>query len=461
MKKKYRIEFDTKGPIKVENTKFWGAQTQRSLDNFKIGSEKIPVEVISALGYQKKAAAMTNMQLKKLDNNLGQAILKSCDEIIKLKLIEHFPLSVWQTGSGTHTNMNANEVISNRSIQLLKGKIGSKKPVHPNDHANMSQSSNDVFPTVMHISCIFSTKNKLIPAINNLIDSLTKKQKEFKDIIKVGRTHTQDATPISLGQVFSGYREQIINNKNRLNISINEIYYLAQGGTAVGTGINAPKKYDINFCKNLSKITKINFFPAKNKFESIAAHDSLVNFSSTLNGIAVSLIKICNDIRLLASGPRAGINELILPDNEPGSSIMPGKVNPTQIEALTMVCAQLIGNNATISFSGSQGNFELNAYKPVIIYNLLQSINILGDAINSFSNKCLKKIKANKSKIKENVQKSLMLVTALNPHIGYENSAKIAKLAFKKNLTLKEAAIKLKLIDKKKFDKIVNIKKMV
>ena len=413
---------------------------------------------------------MTNMQLKKLDNNLGQAILKSCDEIIKLKLIEHFPLSVWQTGSGTHTNMNANEVISNRSIQLLKGKIGSKKPVHPNDHVNMSQSSNDVFPTVMHISCIFSTKNKLIPAINNLIDSLTKKQKEFKDIIKVGRTHTQDATPISLGQVFSGYREQIINNKNRLNISINEIYYLAQGGTAVGTGINAPKKYDINFCKNLSKITKINFFPAKNKFESIAAHDSLVNFSSTLNGIAVSLIKICNDIRLLASGPRAGINELILPDNEPGSSIMPGKVNPTQIEALTMVCAQLIGNNSTISFSGnhssvsiagSQGNFELNAYKPVIIYNLLQSINILGDAINSFSNKCLKKIKPNKSKIKENVQKSLMLVTALNPHIGYENSAKIAKLAFKKNLTLKEAAIKLKLIDKKKFDKIVNIKKMV
>tara|TARA_Y100000590_G_scaffold464358_1_gene633595 strand:- start:617 stop:2002 length:1386 start_codon:yes stop_codon:yes gene_type:complete len=461
MKKKYRIEFDIKGPIKVENTKFWGAQTQRSLDNFKIGSEKIPVEVISALGYQKKAAAMTNIQLKKLDNNLGQAILKSCDEIIKLKLIEHFPLSVWQTGSGTHTNMNANEVISNRSIQLLKGKIGSKKPVHPNDHANMSQSSNDVFPTVMHISCIFSTKNKLIPAINNLIDSLTKKQKEFKDIIKVGRTHTQDATPISLGQVFSGYREQIINNKNRLNIAINEIYYLAQGGTAVGTGINAPKKYDINFCKNLSKITKINFFPAKNKFESIAAHDSLVNFSSTLNGIAVSLIKICNDIRLLASGPRAGINELILPDNEPGSSIMPGKVNPTQIEALTMVCAQLIGNNATISFSGSQGNFELNTYKPVIIYNLLQSINILGDAINSFSNKCLKKIKANKSKIKENVQKSLMLVTALNPHIGYENSAKIAKLAFKKNLTLKEAAIKLKLIDKKKFDKIVNIKKMV
>ena len=461
MKKKYRIEFDTKGPIKVENTKFWGAQTQRSLDNFKIGSEKIPVEVISALGYQKKAAAMTNIQLKKLDNNLGQAILKSCDEIIKLKLIEHFPLSVWQTGSGTHTNMNANEVISNRSIQLLKGKIGSKKPVHPNDHVNMSQSSNDVFPTVMHISCIFSTKNKLIPAINNLIDSLTKKQKEFKDIIKVGRTHTQDATPISLGQVFSGYREQIINNKNRLNIAINEIYYLAQGGTAVGTGINAPKKYDINFCKNLSKITKINFFPAKNKFESIAAHDSLVNFSSTLNGIAVSLIKICNDIRLLASGPRAGINELILPDNEPGSSIMPGKVNPTQIEALTMVCAQLIGNNATISFSGSQGNFELNTYKPVIIYNLLQSINILGDAINSFSNKCLKKIKANKSKIKENVQKSLMLVTALNPHIGYENSAKIAKLAFKKNLTLKEAAIKLKLIDKKKFDKIVNIKKMV
>ena len=461
MKKKYRIEFDIKGPIKVENTKFWGAQTQRSLDNFKIGSEKIPVEVISALGYQKKAAAMTNIQLKKLDNNLGQAILKSCDEIIKLKLIEHFPLSVWQTGSGTHTNMNANEVISNRSIQLLKGKIGSKKPVHPNDHVNMSQSSNDVFPTVMHISCIFSTKNKLIPAINNLIDSLTKKQKEFKDIIKVGRTHTQDATPISLGQVFSGYREQIINNKNRLNIAINEIYYLAQGGTAVGTGINAPKKYDINFCKNLSKITKINFFPAKNKFESIAAHDSLVNFSSTLNGIAVSLIKICNDIRLLASGPRAGINELILPDNEPGSSIMPGKVNPTQIEALTMVCAQLIGNNATISFSGSQGNFELNTYKPVIIYNLLQSINILGDAINSFSNKCLKKIKANKSKIKENVQKSLMLVTALNPHIGYENSAKIAKLAFKKNLTLKEAAIKLKLIDKKKFDKIVNIKKMV
>mgnify|MGYP001216545025 FL=1 len=461
MKKKYRLEEDSLGTIKVENIRFWGAQTQRSLKNFKIGSEKMPSEIIKALGYQKKAAAMTNMELGILDNKLAKAIIKACNEVINMKLFKHFPLSVWQTGSGTQTNMNANEVISNRAIQILRGKLGSKYPIHPNDHVNLSQSSNDVFPTVMHIASIFKIKSELIPSIEELIKEFLNKEKKFNKIIKIGRTHTQDAVPITLGQEFSGYKEQIKNNKFRIINALNELYFIAQGGTAVGTGINAPKNFDIRFCNNLSKITKLKFKPSQNKFESIAAHDALVNLSSTLNNLAVSLLKIGNDLRMLASGPRSGLAEIMLPENEPGSSIMPGKVNPTQIEALTMVCTQIIGNHTTISIAGSQGHFELNAFKPVIIYNLLQSINLLNDSILSFSAKCLKNIKVNKKIIDENLNNSLMLVTALSPKVGYDNAAKIAKKAYNEGLTLKEAAIKLKLINLKEFNKLINPKKMI
>ena len=461
MKKKYRIETDSIGSIKVDNTKLWGAQTQRSLNNFSIGEEKMPYQIIRALGYQKKSAAMTNMKMGKLDQNIAKTIIKSCEEIITLKLLGHFPLFVWQTGSGTQTNMNANEVISNRSIQMLKGKLGSKNPIHPNDHVNMSQSSNDVFPTVMHISSIFEMKNKLVPTVDILIKELKNKENEFKSIIKIGRTHTQDAVPISLGQEFSGYKEQIINNKKRITIALEELFFIAQGGTAVGTGLNAPKNFDINFCKNLSKNTNLKFKPAKNKFELIANHDSLVNLSGTLNNLSISLLKIGNDLRMLSSGPRSGLCELILPENEPGSSIMPGKINPTHIEALTMVCAQVMGNHTTISIAGSQGHFELNAFKPVIIYNLLQSINLLNDSIYYFTKKCLKKIKANKKNIVKNLENSLMLVTALCPKIGYDNAAKIAKKAYKEKTSLKKACINLNLITAKDFEKIVNPKKMI
>ena len=461
MAKKFRIESDTLGTKKVLSDKLWGAQTQRSLENFKIGKEKMPIEVIIAIGYQKKAATMTNMQLGKMDKKLGSAIIKACDEIINLKLIEHFPLSIWQTGSGTQTNMNTNEVIANRAIQILKGKLGSKNPIHPNDHVNMSQSSNDVFPTVMHISSILAINKNLIPAVDLLHQELLKKERQFKKIIKIGRTHTQDATPLSLGQEFSGYKEQIHNNKKRLLLAMEEIYFLAQGGTAIGTGINAPKNFDTKFCNNLSKIIKLKFKPSKNKFEAIAAHDAILNLSSVLNTLAVSLFKISNDLRFLSSGPRAGLSEITLPINEPGSSIMPGKTNPTQIEALSMVCAQVIGNNVTVNFSGTQGNFELNTFKPVIAYNIIQSVKLLSDSIKSFNKNCLTGIKPNHKNIKKHLQNSLMLVTALNKHIGYENAAKIAKQAFKENISLKEAALKLQLIDGKTFDKIVNVKKMV
>ena len=461
MAKKFRIESDTLGTKKVLSDKLWGAQTQRSLENFKIGKEKMPIEVIIAIGYQKKAATMTNMQFGKMDKKLGSAIIKACDEIINLKLIEHFPLSIWQTGSGTQTNMNANEVIANRAIQILKGKLGSKNPIHPNDHVNMSQSSNDVFPTVMHISSILAINKNLIPAVDLLHQELLKKEKQFKKIIKIGRTHTQDATPLSLGQEFSGYKEQIHNNKKRLLLAMEEIYFLAQGGTAIGTGINAPKNFDTKFCNNLSKIIKLKFKPSKNKFEAIAAHDAILNLSSVLNTLAVSLFKISNDLRFLSSGPRAGLSEITLPINEPGSSIMPGKTNPTQIEALSMVCAQVMGNNSSISLSASQGHFELNAFKPIIIYNLLQSINLLGDSINSFTKKCLKNIKVNKKKLNENIKNSLMLVTALSPYIGYDNATKIAKKAFKENISLRDATKKSGLIDIRKFDKIVDPKKLI
>ncbi len=461
MKKKFRIEKDSLGNKKIEHSRLWGAQTQRSIENFKIGNEQIPNEIIIALGYQKKAAALSNVHLGKLDKKIGNSIIDACEKIINLSLIDQFPLSVWQTGSGTQTNMNANEVISNFAIKKLRGQIGSKIPVHPNDHVNMSQSSNDTFPTVIHIACNQIIEKKLINSLETLIKILRIKSKNYKDIIKIGRTHTQDATPITLGQVFSGYLEQIIKNKKRILNAKKELHFIPQGGTAVGTGINAPKNFDKIFCKNLSNLTKTIYKPAINKFEGIAAHDSLVNLSGTLNNLATSLFKISNDIRFLASGPRAGIGEIILPSNEPGSSIMPGKINPTQIEALSMVCVQVMGNNLVTTISGSQGHFELNAFKPAIAYNIIQSLNLLSDAINSFNQNCLKDIKPNKKKIKENLFNSLMLVTALNNHIGYDSSSKIAKKAFEENLTLKEAAIKLKLINEKNFDKIVQPKKMV
>tara|TARA_B110000116_G_C16783051_1_gene559399 strand:+ start:952 stop:2334 length:1383 start_codon:yes stop_codon:yes gene_type:complete len=459
--KKFRIESDSLGIKKIDKSKLWGAQTQRSLENFEIGNEKVPVEVIVAFGFQKKAAAITNIKLGKLSKKFGNAIIDACDQMINLKLQNEFPLSIWQTGSGTQTNMNVNEVISNYAIKKLKGKIGSKIPIHPNDHVNLSQSSNDTFPTVMHISCNDLIEKKLLTSLNNLIDQLAIKSKKFKDIIKIGRTHTQDATPITLGQEFSGYLQQIRNAKKRIINAKNELLYLAQGGTAVGTGLNAPKNYDKLFCQNLNKITKYKYLPAPNKFEAIASHDTMVNLSGSLNSLAVSLFKIVNDIRFLGSGPRSGLGELLLPENEPGSSIMPGKVNPTQIEALSMVCTQVMGNHTTVTISGSQGHFELNAFKPVILFNNLQSIHILSDSIQSFIKNCLINIKPNKKRIEEHLNNSLMLVTALNHYIGYDNSAKIAKKAFKENITLKEAASKLGLVKSSDFDKLVQPKKMV
>ena len=459
--KKYRFETDSLGTKKIDNLRLWGAQTQRSLENFKIGNEIMPNEVIVAFGYQKKAAAITNIKLGKLSKTVGNNIIDACDQIINLNLINEFPLSIWQTGSGTQTNMNVNEVISNYAIKKLKGQIGSKYPVHPNDHVNLSQSSNDTFPTVMHISINQLIENKLINSLNVLVNELKNKSKEFKNVIKIGRTHTQDATPITLGQEFSGYLEQIKNSTKRILAAKKELRFVAQGGTAVGTGINAPKNFDKLFCKNLSILTKYRYLPSSNKFESIASHDSIIHLSGTLNGLATSLFKITNDIRFLGSGPRSGLGELILPENEPGSSIMPGKVNPTQIEALSMVCTQVIGNHTTITISGSQGHFELNAFKPVILFNILQSIHLLSDSIDSFVKLCLKDIQPNRKRIQEHLNNSLMLVTALNEYIGYDNCAKISKKAFKENLTLKEAAKKLNLISEKEFNRIVNPKKMV
>ena len=461
MPNKKRIESDSLGLKKIDSNKLWGAQTQRSIENFKIGRDKIPSEIIVSLGKQKKACVLANNSLGLINKKLTNAISKACDQIINLSLIDEFPLSVWQTGSGTQTNMNANEVISNFAIKLLKGNIGSKSPVHPNDHVNLSQSSNDTFPTVMHIATNELIDEKLIPALKNLIKELRIKTKLYSKIIKIGRTHTQDATPLTVGDEFSGYLHQIENNFTRVLLSKKELHYLAQGGTAVGSGINAPKNFDKIFCKYLNKLTKNNYRPAKNKFEAIANHDSLVNFSNSLNSISISLLKFLNDLRFLSSGPRSGLGEINIPANEPGSSIMPGKVNPTQIEALSMICAQVMGNNLTVSISGSQGHFELNAFKPVIIFNVINSINLLSDGINSFCENCLKGITLNKANIDKHVNNSLMLVTALNKHIGYDNAAKIAKKAYEDNLTLKEASIKLNLVSEKEFDKIVDPKKMI
>ena len=461
MPNKKRTEFDTLGIKKIDSQKLWGAQTQRSLENFKIGNDKMPREIIVALGQQKKAAVLANHNLGLLSKKLSSAIIKACDQVINLNLIDEFPLSVWQTGSGTQTNMNANEVISNYSIQILKGKIGSKSPIHPNDHVNLSQSSNDTFPTIMHIATNELTDKKLVPAIKNLLKELKIKTKLYSKTIKIGRTHTQDATPLTVGNVFSGYLQQIQNNYERLIIAKKELNYLAQGGTAVGSGINAPKNFDKIFCKFLNQLTINKYKPVKNKFEAIANHDSLVNFSNSLNTLAISLFKILNDIRFLSSGPRSGLGEINIPANEPGSSIMPGKINPTQIEALSMVCCQVMGNCLAINQGGSQGHFELNTFKPLIIFNVINSINLLSDGINSFSKNCLKNITINKNNINKHLKNSLMLVTALNKYIGYDNAAKIAKKAFDENLTLKEAAIKLNLVSEKEFDKIVNPKNMI
>ena len=439
---KTRTETDTFGPIEVPADHYWGAQTERSLHNFKIGGERQPLPLIHALGLIKKAAATANMKAKKLSPDLGKAIIAAADEVIDGKLDDNFPLVVWQTGSGTQTNMNVNEVIANRAIEMLGGEMGSKKPVHPNDHVNMSQSSNDSFPTAIHISSALETINKLFPAIDHLTIALKDKEKEFSKIIKIGRTHTQDATPITLGQEFSGYRAALEHNRKRIEAALQDVLKLAQGGTAVGTGLNAPIGFDKDFVEAVTDITGVAFETADNKFEALASHGAITNFHGSLNALATDLFKIANDIRLLGSGPRCGLGELSLPENEPGSSIMPGKVNPTQCEAMTMVACQVFGNETTITVAASQGHFELNVYKPVIAFNVLQSIKILSECMVSFADNCVKGIKANEARIHDLLEKSLMLVTALAPAIGYDKAAKIAKTAHKNGTTLREEALK-------------------
>jgi len=458
---KYRTEFDSLGKIKVPGDKYWGASTQRSNKYFDIGDFLVRPILIQSIGVIKKAAAIVNTKNKDLNKKISKFIIKAADEVIKGKLDDHFPLKVWQTGSGTQTNMNVNEGISNRAIQLMGGKMGTKKPVHPNDHVNKSQSTNDVFPTAMHIAIAIKSKKKLLPSLKLLEKELGKKVNEFKKIVKLGRTHLQDATPLTLGQEFSGYHSQLKKCIERIEKALNEIYYLAQGGTAVGTGLNTRRNFDKKVVKEIKQITKLPFKPAKNKFAALAAHDAIVNFSGTMNTTAVCLMKIANDIRFLGSGPRAGYGELILPENEPGSSIMPGKVNPTQCEAVTMVCVKVIGNHNGITMAGSHGHFELNVFKPLIIHNILQSINIMADSSNGFAKYCIRGLKADKKRIKSLLDNSLMLVTALSPKIGYDNAAKVAKRAHKNGTTLKEEALKTGLINEKEFIKIVNPKKMV
>jgi len=449
--KTYRIESDSFGNLKVPADKYYGAQSARSLINFPIGIETMPKPLISAMGIIKKSAAQVNRDFGVLENRLANAIIEAASEVVEGKLDDHFPLSVWQTGSGTQTNMNANEVIANRAIEILGGEIGSKEPVHPNDHCNMGQSSNDTFPTAMHIAAAIEISNNLLPALHHMKNELDKKVISFNGIIKIGRTHTQDATPLSLGQEFSAYSTQMKNAVRRVEAILPALYQLAQGGTAVGTGLNSIKGFDVAFAKEVAKTTQLPFVTAENKFEALSAHDAIVEASGALNTVAVSLMKIANDIRFLASGPRCGIGEISLPENEPGSSIMPGKVNPTQSEALTMISAQVMGNNTTISIAGSNGHFELNVFKPVMIYNLLQSIRLLSDGCNSFTDKCIVGIKANEERIAKLKDESLMLVTALNPHIGYDNATKIAKKAHKDGSTLLEAALELQLLTEEEF----------
>ena len=457
---KFRKEIDSMGEINVPDDKYWGASTERSKKYFDIGKILVSKTLINAITIIKLAAAKVHKKDKQIDAKICDSIVKASKEIISGKLDDNFPLKVWQTGSGTQTNMNVNEVIANRAIQILGGKKGSKKPVHPNDHVNKSQSTNDVFPTAMHIAVAIETKNKLLPSLKYLAKELKIKIRKFKNVVKVGRTHLQDATPLTLGQEFSGYHSQLNDCILRIESSLKEIFYLAQGGTAVGTGINSKKNFDVKICREISKLTKIKFYPAKNKFAALAAHDSIVNFSGTLNTTAVCLMKIANDIRFLGSGPRAGYGELILPANEPGSSIMPGKVNPTQCEAVTMVCVKVIGNHTGITLAGSQGQFELNVFKPLIAHNILQSIDLLSDSSKNFSKFCIKGIKADLKKINEDLNNSLMLVTALAPKIGYDNAAKIAKSALKNKTTLKSEALKTGLITSNEFDRIVDPKKM-
>jgi fumarate hydratase class II len=447
-----RIETDTMGEVAVPADRYWGAQTQRSLQNFKIGGERMPPALVRALGIQKKAAALANLALGKLDRTIAETIARAADEVIDGRLLDHFPLVVWQTGSGTQTNMNANEVISNRAIELLGGTMGSKKPVHPNDHVNYGQSSNDSFPTAMHIAAAEEVNKRLLPALKHLHRALAQKATEFQAIIKIGRTHLQDATPITLGQEFSAYAKQIEYGIKRVEAALPRVYELAQGGTAVGTGLNAAEGFAVRFAQEASAITGLPFVSAENKFEALAAHDALVELSGALNTIAASAMKIANDVRLLGSGPRCGFGEIHLPENEPGSSIMPGKVNPTQAEAMTMVATQIMGNHVTVTIAGSQGHFELNVFKPVIIFNVLQSIRLLADAAESFADNCVIGIEANHERIERLLHESLMLVTALNPHIGYDKAAKVAKKAHAEGTTLKQAALSLDFLTAEEFD---------
>ena len=456
-----RTETDSFGPLQVPNSKYWGAQTQRSILNFPIGWEKQPAAIIRALGVIKKACALANVEAGKLNKPYGMAIVEAASEVIAGKLDDHFPLVVWQTGSGTQSNMNANEVIANRAIELLGGTIGSKDPIHPNDHCNMGQSSNDTFPTAMHIATASTAHNTLIPNLRKLVDAIDVKIGEFEGIIKIGRTHTQDATPLTLSQEFSGYRHQVQKGIDRIEKSLEDIYELAQGGTAVGTGLNTSVGWDTTVAKYIAKETKLPFVSAPNKFEALASHDAMVEMSGSLKTLAAGLFKIANDIRFLGSGPRCGLGELILPENEPGSSIMPGKVNPTQCEALTQVCVQVIGNDAAVGLAGSQGHFELNVFKPMISYNVIQSMQLLGDACSAFTDNLMKDLKADKHRIEKLMRESLMLVTALAPKIGYDNATAVAKSAHKNGTTLKEEAVKLGFVDDKTFDEIVKPENMV
>ena len=450
-----RIETDSMGEIEVPSDRYYGAQTARSLIHFDIGTETMPREIIRGMGILKKASALVNSELGLLPKDKKDLIIQSADEVIAGTLDDHFPLRVWQTGSGTQSNMNTNEVIANRAIEIAGGQLGSKDPIHPNDHVNMGQSSNDTFPTAMHIAAVERIYDHLLPELTRLHDSVKKKCSEFQGIIKIGRTHLMDATPLTLEQEFSGYVQQLINGIERVKSCLPRLSQIALGGTAVGTGLNSHRDFAVNVAKKISSLTKRDFITAPNKFESLAAHDAVVEASGVMKTLACSLMKIANDIRWLGSGPRCSIGELTLPANEPGSSIMPGKVNPTQSEAMTMVAAQVIGNDTTIAVGGSSGNFELNVFKPVMIYNLLQSIQLLGDSCRSFNEYCISGIKPNKSQIEAHLKNSLMLVTALNPHIGYDNAAKVAKKAYEENTTLKEAAVALKLLTAEEFgDKV-------
>ena len=455
-----RTETDSFGPIEVPADRYWGAQTERSRQNFKIGHDRMPMPIIRALGIVKLAAAETNHELGLLDQRRARAIIRAAREVIDGELDDHFPLVVWQTGSGTQTNMNLNEVIANRANELLGGKLGAKQPVHPNDHVNMSQSSNDSFPTAMHIAAATRILGDLIPALEKLLHALRQKEKAFAEIVKIGRTHTQDATPLTLGQEFSGYAAQVESGIARLRTAVRDLYPLAQGGTAVGTGLNSKPRFARTFAKHVARITKLPFSSAANKFEALASNDAYVFAHGAINSVATGLFKIANDIRLLGSGPRSGLGELILPENEPGSSIMPGKVNPTQCEAMTMVCCQVFGNHTTITVAGSQGHFELNVYKPVLAYSMMSSIELLADVSHSFTAHCVAGIRADEKRIRELMERSLMLVTALAPKIGYDNAAKVAKAAHSRGTTLKEEALRLGLVSAAEFDRLVQPSKM-